>query len=426
MRLLATISTFLTLLAAGCSARALQWPSCHIDASVALLSTAKLTPELILNGDALPRTCLADYGASTRPHRPATGGRVGAERPTLVYVTPWNSAGYNYTLHHARRIHMVSPVWYQLRVGKGGSVVLEGAHEAESEANAAWLAGFESADTAEVLPRFEVQFASPEEAEAMLFFPRGEAEKLAELIAREVALRRYAGAVLEMPGLERAVPVVKKIGAALHDKGKKLVVVGAPPHDLKQEAGITRQAIRDMGDAVDFVSLMTYDHSQSVGREVGNAPYGWMREVLEALTLPGDDDADDDDDIFGDDDDDISGSQKTSKTTDAVASKLLLGLNFYGFTLTKDGVINTITSQEYGSLVEFGTVSMPHEVQWTERLGVKEHRLVSQLWSIWYPTCLSLLWRKSLADEFGVGLAVWEGGQGLDYFWDVLLDGPVR
>ena len=401
-------------IATATTAHVLQQPTCNIDPNVArLASGSQLTPELILNGLALPRTCLADYGASTRPS-------YAKARKTLVYVTPWNPAGYNYTLQHAGRIDMVSPVWYQLHIGS--SVELKGAHEADSQHS--WLDGV-MGNGVEVLPRVEVIFDSDKAREAMLFFPTGEADTLVELVAKEVEKREYKGVVLEMPSIEMFATVVSKLGRALHRNHRKLVVVAAPTHDQRMPAAVTRDVIRQFGNDVDHISLMTYDHSQSVGREVGNAPYGWMREVLQGLTSSSEDDFDDDDEEDDDVEDGEDNEGRSSGKVD-IASKLLLGLNFYGFTLTKDSVLNTITAKEYTSLVQFGLVSMPHEVQWTERMDVKEHRLVSQLWSVWYPTCLGILWRKSLADEFGTGVAVWEAGQGLDYFWDALLDGPVR
>lgn len=81
--------------------------------------------------------------------------------------------------------------------------------------------------------------------------------------------------------------------------------------------------------------------------------------------------------------------------------------------------MNSITAKEYIGLLEFSAMSIPLEIQWDEEQA--EHRMDGKIWSIWYPTVLSLLYRVELAREYGVGISVWEAGQGLESFWDVLL-----
>lgn len=384
----------------------LEHQQCTLDPILARLASKVLSVDDILTGSARPRQCVVQTSLRQTDSGPP--------KTRLIYVTPWNKDGYAYTTLHAEKLSFVAPVWYQIKLS-GASVALEGGHDV----NTTWLSSLSS--FTQVVPRFDVQFASKKEVEAILFFPRNEADMIVKKIVDEVKQRGYSGATLEVPYAAQMTALIKKLGLALHALDKKLILVIPAHHNLDDISPFGRHELLDLQDFVDHFSLNAYDHATALGTDSGNAPLPWTRHILDEILSPrqgallGEDD-----DPFGDD---IFETSKEIFSTSAakispLKKKLLLGLNFYGFTCTSDGVMNTITAEEYTSLVAFSKMGIPLTVDWDEVQG--EHRMDGKIWSIWYPTLLSLLNRLALAEEYGVGVSVWEAGQGLEYFWDVL------
>ncbi|KAJ1564838.1 Chitinase domain-containing protein 1 [Cladochytrium tenue] len=99
-------------------------------------------------------------------------------------------------------------------------------------------------------------------------------------------------------------------------------------------------------------------------------------------------------------------------------SQILVGLNLYGNIYgpakgTGDSVIGPRYLdhlREHGDSVVF---------RWDPEY--EEHEVVSDYagTSVWYPTLKSLDARIELADSLGCGMALWEIGQGLDYFYNL-------
>lgn len=381
----------------------IDYSQCQLDPVIANLATKHISVDNILQAAAQPRQCLSTSNPSV--HNPL---------PTrLVYVTPWNKDGYAYTTLHSEKLTFVSPVWYQVQLS-GSTAKLEGSHDVDTD----WMQTL--SPVTQIVPRFEIKFRSKKEIEAILFFPQKEAENIVKTIVDEVKAREYAGATLEVPYTAQMTPLIRKLGTALHKLQKRLVLVIPAHHNMADVTPFGRRDLLDVQDFVDYFSLNAYDHAGALGTDSANAPIGWTRQILDELLSPSPSDLLDNDDPF--DDDDIFERTEQRKASSPVIStlnqKVLLGINFYGFTFTKDGVHNSITAKEYTSLVQFSKLGIPVTVDWDEEQG--EHRMDGTIWSIWYPTILSILHRLSWAEEYGVGISVWEGGQGLEYFWDIL------
>lgn len=383
----------------------LEHNRCELDPVLAGLAAKSLSVDGILHAGAAARQCLLSAGPDSK----------GPTRTRLVYVTPWNTDGYAYSTLHSEKLAFVSPVWYQVSL-HGSSVKLEGQHDV----NSTWLSSL--SPTTQVVPRFEVKFHSKKEIEAILFFPQKESETIVDRIVEEVKTRGYAGATLEVPYTAQMKILIKKLGTALHEMEKKLILVIPAHHHVTDVSPFSRRDLLELQDSVDYFSLNAYDHASALGSDSGNAPLPWTKQILDELLSSTGSDSSDDEDPFGDEIFDMpeqsSDLQVQVPGIPALNKKILLGINFYGFTFTSDSVMNTITAREYSGLLEFSKKGIPLTADWDEEKG--EHKMDGKIWSIWYPSLLSILYRLSLAEEYGTGISVWEGGQGLDYFWDVL------
>merc|ERR1712088_697522 len=102
--------------------------------------------------------------------------------------------------------------------------------------------------------------------------------------------------------------------------------------------------------------------------------------------------------------------------------KILLGLNFYGYDYTPDGG-GPILGRDFVQLLKGH--SSPKQVQFKWDDSSKEHFIEfksgNKRHTIFYPSLNSIQSRLLLAKEMGLGgVAIWEIGQGLDYFYDLL------
>jgi chitinase domain-containing protein 1 len=371
-------------------------PTCQLSPDLRGLNAQKLDPANILKAVAQPGFC-------------SSSEQVRYEKPEdsvkLAYVTPWNGRGYDLAKWFASKFTHVSPVWYQLVLEDNWKPELRGGHDVDQ----GWLQELKSAyRPPKIVPRVQLQL-SQKAAQTILYYPQGQAEQLADILVAEVEKYGYDGVTLELPAPHMFTALIGRIGDALHDIEKEFLLV-IPPQHTHEQYGMVFSAnhIDELVDDVDYFAVMTYDHAGAVGREGPNSPLPWMQEVVRGLISDSEDDFESvaaslDEEV------DRKGVEKVR------ARKILMGLPFYGYRFSSAQSPEAYTASNYLELLRKESRS---PISWDAHS--KEHRLVDSDGFLWYPSLLSLLYRLQLAEEMGVGIAIWELGQGLDQFADVL------
>nr|XP_023911384.1 chitinase domain-containing protein 1 [Quercus suber] len=328
--------------------------------------------------------------------------------PVLAYITPWNSKGYEIAKRFNSKFTHLSPVWYDLK-SQGTGLILEGRHNAD----VGWISELRRSGDAWVLPRVVLE-AFPAE----LLTRKKQRDKAIKLIVTECKDMGYDGIVLEAwsrwaaygilhdPEMRNsALQFIKQLGHALHslssarndEQQLQLVFVIGPPHsDKLQKHDFGPEDLQSLSNAVDGFSLMTYDFS-SPQNPGPNAPLKWIHSTLRLILRP------------------------TGNSAQGPAHKIFLGINFYGNDFVLAGGLGggAITGRDYLSLLE------KHRplLQWEKNSG--EHLFFYSnddniKHAVFYPSLLSISMLLEEARSWGCGISIWEIGQGLDYFFDLL------
>lgn len=103
---------------------------------------------------------------------------------------------------------------------------------------------------------------------------------------------------------------------------------------------------------------------------------------------------------------------------EAQAQTVFLGINFYGGKFGDRQSSAHVMGHEYVDMLRkvqpvlsWDRVSREHVIQYREG---------GESFKVYYPTLQSIQDRLELAKSYGVGISIWELGQGLDYFFDLL------
>lgn len=317
----------------------------------------------------------------------------------LGYVTAWNSHGYDVAKTFAKKFDIISPVWFQLLRTNGESVYeLAGKHDID----AGWIKDVRKAGrsgkkkTTKFYPR--VIFEKFTEGDySKMFSSASERQMIYELIVNMCIVHQFDGIVLEIWSQLAArvhdnylFNLVIDLSKELQQAGLKLILV-IPPMREEMHNLFSEKHFNRLYPHVSAFSLMTYDFS-NVQRPGANAPLHWIRTSIENIV------------------------PSTAEHFEIKRKKILMGLNMYGNDYTPDGG-GPIVAGQFLELVKYVKKRLTydeHDVENFFEIKAPDGRHI-----VFYPTLYSINERIKLAEEMGVGISIWELGQGLDYFYDL-------
>ncbi|KAK2943963.1 putative Glycoside hydrolase [Blattamonas nauphoetae] len=348
----------------------------------------------------------------------------------MAYVTPWNKAGWQLALDNAEKLDVVVPVWYQVKPGKKYRLM------GKQDVNKTWIeaihkAGEEAGRRIKVIPRFYFEkWTSTQWIDLLNGTSR--AEELRQLLFDECIASDLDGVLLDFASLSFAsygldapemqvgnelvqvqAQLYQILAQHLHLVGKEIIVVTAPlslfhssipyVHPVPIQYALHRRDI-------DAVMVMTYDYSGNSPGPI--SPSVWAKGCVESLlSLPKQE---------------LLDALHFTDITPPKPKQIFMGMNFYGTHFKNGQFVGHVRGDDvlkilsvYKTKIDWESNSEEHRFTWRE----EEKSELSNSFAdhtMYYPTIHSITKRKEKAESIGCGLAIWELGQGLPYFMDVL------
>jgi chitinase domain-containing protein 1 len=182
---------------------------------------------------------------------------------TLVYVTPWNSHGYDMAKLFTKKFDYISPVWFNIKRTGLEKYHVEGVHNIDEK----WLEKVkENNPQVRIVPRVIFENWPVDHIHA-LFQSENEKQRLASTLSTFLTdyQQWFDGYVLELllqfrgaskPAVHHIISdIAERVHQLDNDGQRKEIILAVPPHDEL----FNEKDFELLNEHIDGISVMTYD-----------------------------------------------------------------------------------------------------------------------------------------------------------------------